>query len=127
MRIVRLSARLSTRLILAFLAICVEAQPQEPPHDEKITVTGELTRAMAIGGESTGWVVQFDSETHIADTLAAAIEIEYRKTRMLEKLENQRVTVIGVLSQRQGAEMGTRNVLVVSTIRKSKMATPNRN
>jgi hypothetical protein len=63
----------------------------------------------------------------IADTLAAAIEIEYRKTRMLEKLENQHVTVIGVLSQRQGVETGTRNVLVVSTIRKSKMATPHRN
>jgi hypothetical protein len=127
MRIVGLSARLSTGLILAFLAIYVEAQPQEPPHEEKITVTGKLTRAMAIGGESTGWVVQFDSKTHIADKPAAAIEIEYHNTRMLEHLENQRVTVIGVLSQRQGAETGTRNVLVVSTIRKSKTATPNRN
>ena len=118
MRIVRLSAC----LILAFLAIYLEAQSQDPPQDSKITVTGELSRAMAIGGESTGWAIQFDSETSIGGKQVSSIEIEYRKTKKLEKLENQRVTVVGVLSQRRGVETGERNVLVVSTIKRAKTA-----
>jgi hypothetical protein len=112
MRIVRFS----TAVIIAFLALYSEAQPQEP----KITVTGELSRAMAIGGESTGWVIQFDAETTIDGKPATSIEIEYRKTRELEKLESKHVTAMGVLFHRQGVETGERIVLVVSSIEKTK-------
>ena len=31
----------------------------------KIVVTGTLSRAMAIGAETTGWMIQLDSETTI--------------------------------------------------------------
>ena len=33
-----------------------------------MTVTGTLTRVMAIGGESTGWAIQLDSAAAIDGT-----------------------------------------------------------
>jgi hypothetical protein len=111
--------RLSIGLILAFSTLASEAPAQGP----KMTVTGELERVMAIGGESTGWVVQLESKTSIDGKDATSIEIEYSNTRRLEMLENKRVEARGVLSHRQGVERGERTVLVVSSIRKAKTVT----
>ena len=52
-------ARLSTGLILALVGVYLQAQPPE----QTITVTGKLVRAMAIGGESTGWALELESAT----------------------------------------------------------------
>jgi hypothetical protein len=116
---VRISG-LSFGLILALSALPLEARAQGPG----ITVTGELERVMAIGGESTGWVVQLDSETIIDGKKVASIEVEYKYPGRLERLENKRVEARGVLSHRQGVETGERTVLVVSSIRKAKTVTP---
>ena len=58
MRIVRLSAG----LILALFGVYLPAL-QQP--EQEITVTGKLVRTMAIGGESTGWVLELESVAHI--------------------------------------------------------------
>jgi heat shock protein HslJ len=83
---------------------------------QKITVTGKLTRVMAIGGESTGWAIQLDSEVAVEGKQVSSIEVYSRKTKTLEKLENKRVAATGSLSHRQGVETGEQIVLEISSI-----------
>jgi heat shock protein HslJ len=109
-------ARLTAGLILTLL--CISLQAQTP--DQKLTVTGKLGRAVAIGGETTGWVIQLESEITVDGKQVNSIELDYHKTSKLEKLENQRVQVVGTLSHRQGVEAGERTVLVASSIREAK-------
>ena len=97
-------ARLTSGLILTLLCISLQAQTPE----QKLTVTGKLSRAMAIGGETTGWVIQLESEMTIDGKQVDSIELDYHKTSKLEKLQNQRVQVVGTLSHRQGVETGER-------------------
>ena len=73
-------------LLLVCLGPQVAAQEQKP-----LTVTGKVVRVMAIGGESTGWAIQLESEIAIDGKQANSIEIDYHKPAKLEKLENQRV------------------------------------
>jgi len=93
-------------------------QAQTP--EQKLTVTGKLSRAMAIGGETTGWVIQVESEINVDGKQVDSIELDYHKTSKLEKLQNRRVQVVGTLSHRQGVETGDRTVLVASSIREAK-------
>jgi hypothetical protein len=108
-----LVARLSTASILVLFCVCSQAQERA----QKITVTGKLNRTMAIGGESTGWAIQLDSETTIDGKQAGSIEVDYPNIGKLKKLENKRVKTTGMLSHRQGVETGERPVLVVSSMK----------
>jgi heat shock protein HslJ len=108
-------ARLTAGLVLTLL--CTSLQAQTP--EQKLTVTGKLSRAMAIGGETTGWIIQLESEMTIDGKGVDSIELDYHKTGKLEKLQNQRVQVVGTLSHRQGVETGERTILVASSIREA--------
>src|SRR5262249_49359221 len=110
MHIPRLTA---AALILALAGIYLQAQPPE----QKITVTGKLVRAMAIGAESTGWTLEFDSPTNIGGRQMNSIPVSYPKTRKLEKLNNKYVTATGELTHRHGVETGEQVVLEVSSIK----------
>jgi hypothetical protein len=68
-----------------------EQKTGEPKKEQKIVVTGTLSRAMAIGAETTGWTIELDSETPIDGKPVHSVEISYPKTETLEKLNNQRV------------------------------------
>ncbi len=114
-----LVARLSSAVILAFFCVCSQAQEQA----QKITVTGTLNRAMAIGGESTGWAIQLEPETAIEGKQVSSIEVDYPKTARLEKLNGKRVTATGTISHRQGVETGDRAVLIISSIKETKATT----
>jgi heat shock protein HslJ len=107
--------RISVGVTLALFFICFIAIPQET-----ITVTGNLTRAMAIGGESTGWSIQLDSETSIDGKAAHSVEVESSEIKKLEALENKSVRAAGKLAHRQGVETGDRTVLAVSSIEEVK-------
>lgn len=109
MRVVRIGVGLA----LVLLSMCFEATPQE----QKLTVTGKLIRAMAIGGESTGWAIQLESAISVGGKQVDSIEVASHETNKLEKLENKRVRATGRLSQRDGVETGNRSILEVSTIR----------
>lgn len=111
--------RLSRLLVLiTVIAACSAMLAQTKP--EEITVTGTLSRAMAIGAETTGWMIQFDKETAIAGKPLHSIEIAYSKTEKLEKLANQHVMAKGTLSHRSGVETGDRTVLEVKSIKRVK-------
>jgi hypothetical protein len=112
-------ARISITLILVLSCLCSQGQERA----QKITITGKLSHAMAIGGESTGWTIQLESEATIDEKQVSSIEVDYPRTGKLEKLDNKRVTATGTISHRQGVETGERPVLVVSSIKEAKAAT----
>jgi hypothetical protein len=103
-------ARLITGLILALVCVYLPAQPSE----QGIAVTGKLVRATAIGGKSIGWILELESTTTIDGKQVNSIQVSYRKTEQLDKLENARVRVTGV-------ETGEHLVLDVSSIKETKL------
>ena len=115
-------ARLSTGVILILVGVPLRAQTQQQaqPTQEGLTLTGKLVRAMAMGGESTGWVLELESPARIDGKLASAIQVDYGKTDVLEELANKRVRVSGELTHRHGVETGEQPVLKASSIREAK-------
>ena len=105
-------ARIGFVLTIALFCACARASCQE----QKLTVTGTLTRMMAIGGESTGWAVQLDSEISVGGKPVRTVEIDFRDKAKLEQLNEKRVRAAGKLSQRTGVETGLRSVLDVSSL-----------
>jgi len=103
-------------LIVVLSCVCPHAVTQE----QKMTVTGKLVRVAAIGGESTGWAIQFDSEITIDGKHANSVEVDYPQTEKLDKLENKHVEATGKLSRRHGVETGDRPVLDVSSLTEAK-------
>jgi heat shock protein HslJ len=106
-------------LILAVFGGHLQAQTPE----RQTTVTGKLGRVMAIGGESTGWAIQLDSETTIGGKRVDSIEVDYANTERLQKLADKHVKATGTLSHRHGVEAGERLVLVVSSMKEVKATT----
>jgi|KBSSwiS6_1023812.scaffolds.fasta_scaffold00902_5 hypothetical protein len=122
-------ALVAATLILVLFATCLYGQTEtpkkettieEPKKAQKLVVTGTLSRAMAIGAETTGWSIQLDSETTIDGKPVHSVEIAYPKADTLEKLNNQRVKAKGKISHQQGVETGQRTVLAVSSIKEIK-------
>ena len=112
-----LMASLSILLGLILLVGSTRAQEKQ---QEMLTVTGTLSRAMAIGAETTGWSIHFDHPTTVNGKELDAIEIDYAKPKKLEKLENKEVKATGKVSHREGIESGQRLILVVDSIKELK-------
>ena len=87
-----------------------------PAQVQSVSVTGTLSRAVAIGGESTGWSMQLDSAISIDGKQLRQIEVESEDGRQLQQFAGKRVHVSGRLEQRQGVERGPRSILTVSSI-----------
>jgi hypothetical protein len=109
-------ARLITGLVLALVCVYLPAQPSE----QNITVTGKLVRAMFIGGESTGWILELESAVTFDGKAVNSILVSYRKTEQLEKLENARVRVTGKIAHRHEVGKGDHLVLDISSIKETK-------
>jgi hypothetical protein len=108
-------ARVSVGLILALCCVCLRADENDP---QKITLVGTLHRAMAIGAESTGWMVQVDSETIIDGKPISSIEVsDTRKPKQLEDFENKRVKIAGKVVYRHGVETGVQPYVEITTIK----------
>jgi hypothetical protein len=108
--------RIAASLVFLVFWVCVQAVAQQQP---KMTVTGTLARAMAIGGESTGWSIQIDPEITVDGKPVHSIEISYKDAQKLAKLENKRVKATGKLTHHHGVETGDRPVLEVASIKES--------
>ena len=108
-------ARASMGLILALCCVCLHAQEGEP---QKIILVGTLHRAMAIGAESTGWMVQVDSDTIIDGKPISSIEVsETRKPKQLDDFENKRVKIAGKVLYRNGVETGVLPYIEITNIK----------
>lgn len=110
-------ARIATVVALTLVCACAQAAPQG---QTKMAVTGTLARAMAIGGESTGWSIQVDPQITVDGKPVHSIEISYKDAQKLEQLANKRVKATGKLTHKQGVETGERPVLEVSSIKEIK-------
>ncbi len=115
-------ARIGIVLAWALLCVGVEAFSQE----QRMTVVGKLTRAVAIGGESTGWAIQLESDADIGGKPVNTIEIASRDSRKLEQLQDKRVRAVGRLSYRSGVETGRRPVLDISSMEETAQSAPGR-
>ena len=111
--------QLCSWLILAILGVHVQAQTTA----RQTTVTGKLSRVVAIGGESTGWAIQLDPESTIHGKRVESIEVDYPNTERLVKLADKHVKATGTLSHRHGVETGERLILVVSSMEEVKATT----
>ena len=108
-------ARASMGLILALFCVCLHADESDP---QKVTLVGTLHRAMAIGAESTGWMVQVDSETVIDGKPISSIQVnDIRKPKQLEDFDNQRVKIAGKVVYRHGMETGVQPYIEISNIK----------
>ena len=114
MKIIRLATGIA--IVMFSLYLLADSGP------EKISVTGTLNRVMAIGGESSGWAVQLDSETTLGGQPVSSIEIEYGNSRKLEKWNGKRVRAVGTLQTRSGVETKERQVLKVTSLKPAEAA-----
>ena len=110
--------RISVRLIVVVFCLCTMVYPRE----QTISVTGQLTRVAAIGGESTGWAIQLGSQTTIDGKQVHSVEVETNQEGELQRLNNQVVKATGIIVHRHGVERGDRPVLEISSIEKSEAA-----
>jgi hypothetical protein len=107
--------RVSMGLILTLCCVLLRADERDP---QKITLVGTLHRVMAIGAESTGWMVQVDSETIIDGKPISSVEVsDTHKPRQLEDFENKRVKIAGKVVYRHGVETGIQPYVEITTIK----------
>ena len=93
---------------------------EEGKSNKKITITGKLTRVVAIGGETTGWAVDLDKPLQIRGETLTRIEI-HPVVREMDGLQNRRMEVTGTLEKRSGIERGEYWVIKVERIREIKI------
>lgn len=86
--------------------------------DATLTVTGRLRKIFAIGGETTGWLLELDSPLFYQDKKFPSIELDPRGND-LRKLTNKRVRVKGRIEWREGVERGMYPVLVAESVGES--------
>lgn len=102
--------------VLALNFVSTQARPQEAPAPGKITVTGKLTRVMAIGGETSGWSLEFKHQKTLNGKKMRSLEVT-GPAEELEKLKDQHVRVVGTLTHHTGMERGEYMVLEISSVR----------
>ena len=107
-------AAFSMSLLLLCVCLRAPAKAQDP-----ITVRGKLVNIMEMGGESTGWAIELDSDFSVDGKTVESIELD-GLTRKAEKLQDKHVEVVGKLSHRHGAERGDWPVLEVVSIKQVK-------
>ncbi|MGC2404173.1 MAG: hypothetical protein WA510_30555 [Acidobacteriaceae bacterium] len=102
--------------ILALCCVSLHADESDP---QKVTLVGTLHRAMGIGAESTGWLVQqVESQTIIDGKPISSIEVSYsRKPGELEKFDNKRVKIAGKVAYRHGVETGVQSYVEINSIK----------
>jgi hypothetical protein len=105
--------------VLAFAVVSAQARPQQPPPLKKIILTGKLTRVMAIGGETSGWSLEFKHRIALEGKQMRSVEVT-GPAEELEKLKDQHVRAEGTLAHHTGMERGEYMVLEISSIRAMK-------
>jgi hypothetical protein len=93
-----------------------QVRPQETPASKKIIITGKLTRVMAIGGETSGWSLEFKHRITLEGKKLRSVEVT-GPAEELEKLKNHLVRAQGVLAHHTGMERGEYTVFEISSIR----------
>jgi len=109
-------ARASIGLLLLLFCVGLHADENDP---QKVTMVGTLHRAMAIGAETTGWVIQdVESQTIIDGKPISSIEVsDTHKPGELEQFDNKRVKIRGKVAYRHGVETGVQSYVEINSIK----------
>jgi len=107
-----------TLFFLLSLLLPLHAKPK------KLTVTGKLTRVMAIGGETSGWSIELTPTITLDGKELHSLEVHSSGTQKLESLKDQWVQAKGTLSSASGVETGQRTILQFSSIKRIKPPQP---
>lgn len=83
---------------------------------QKLSITGELSRVMAIGGESTGWSVRLDGEISVDGKTISSIEVSDAHLQRLDRLVGKHIIATGKIAHRQGVETGRKPLLRIASI-----------
>jgi hypothetical protein len=105
-------ARTWIGLNLLFLCLCLQTEAK----DKKISVTGRLVHAVAVGGESTGWTIQLEREMRIDGDQVDSIEVQSTNQK-LDEFADKHIKAQGKLTTLHGVERGDRTVLDISSIK----------
>jgi hypothetical protein len=109
MRLARFSALCFLLLLCVFLPLHAKSK--------KLTVTGKLTRTMAIGAETSGWLIELNPAITLDGKQLTSLEVQSSDTQKLESLNGQWVQAKGTLSSISGVETGARTILQVSSVK----------
>jgi|SRR5579863_1283439 len=101
-------------LLFAVTNVLPQSTPSTQPA-KPITVTGKLTRAMAIGGESTGWTIELDNELTVDSHPTKSVEVDAPAAK-LDPLADKHVSARGRLTTIESPERGKRTILKLSRI-----------
>ena len=100
------------------LAICVSSAAfaqKKPLQPGEMILVGKLTHVMGIGGETTGWTLELQSDLTIAGRTFRSIEVS-GPPKKLASLADQEVKARGFIKHRQGVERKDWVVLEITSI-----------
>jgi hypothetical protein len=116
MRITRILGSIGLVFILAFLASAPAVAQKKPLQPGEVILIGRLTQVMGIGGETTGWSLELNSDVTLEGQTFRAIEVS-GAAKKLAKLANQEVKARGFVKRRHGVERKDWLVLEITSIR----------
>jgi hypothetical protein len=107
--------------VICCFAMVSLACAQKEGEQEMVTVTGNLARIVAIGGETTGWAVKLDSPLEVEGKKLSMLEVDAGdKSEKVKELADRRVQITGTLEKRHGVERGEYWVITVKEIQEIK-------
>ena len=112
--------RIGFVFLVALFSVASHANAQEKT---KISVKGTVQRAMGIGAETSGWLIQLDKPITIDDKSFDTIEIA-GAVDTFAALEHKPVKAKGTLVHKHGVERGDYPVLEVKSIQEIKPLEP---
>ncbi len=85
--------------------------------EESFEATGYIRDAVAVGGETTGWVIELDEAVNLEGKLYSRIDVESQSINF-EEYRDEHVEVSGEIKWREGLERGRYPVLFVHEIKR---------
>jgi len=101
--------------ILLILASAPAVAQKKPLQPGEVILIGRLTHVMGIGGETTGWSLELNSDMTFEGKTFRSIEVA-GPAKKLAKLANQEVKARGFIKHRKGVERKDWVVLEVTSV-----------
>lgn len=106
----------SCMFILMFCVSAVAPAQKKPLQPGEIILIGRLTHVVGIGGETSGWQLELNSDVTLEGRTMRSIEVSGPAKR-LARLANQEVKARGFVKHHHGVERKDWLVLEITSIR----------
>jgi hypothetical protein len=115
MKTTRIVGSVGFVFILLILASAPAVAQNKPLQPGEVILIGRLTQVMGIGGETTGWSLELNSDMTFAGKTFRSIEVA-GPAKKLAKLANQEVKARGFIKHRKGVERKDWVVLELTSV-----------